>query len=458
MKRLGSTARMALRNVFRQRRRSVLLMGAIGFGVMTISVAQGFTEGLIRTAHGRVLELLGGHVYVEGREVTTSGSLVSLVGDEAVLEEALSLAGDQVEAVFYRSTALGEMIFVSRVRPVSLTGVDWEAEARLVESLDVVEGETHSLADPASIMLPVPLAAELGVRVGESVLVRLTGVAGQLNVGEFTVGGLLGDSGLIGIDTVYADKTYLNRLLGMESRQYQQAILSVGNAAAVTDVAETVAGRFSAHGRLTTRPPSVFGEQADRIGRVGIGPGAMIGSMSSMAPVRVDESARWEGTRFEVTTIHDVMEPLMMMLDVLGYASLALYVVLLSITMVGLLNTFRMILIERTSEIGTIRALGMQRGQVRDLVLLEALSLALGGALVGLAAAFLAGAIASSIPVGTRTPLAVFLDGGSFVFSFNVLSLAGNLAVLTAVTLLSAYLPARQAALIHPADALRTSY
>lgn len=449
---------MALRNVFRQRRRSILLVGAIGFGVMTISIAQGFTEGLIHTARGRVLELLGGHVYVEGREVTAAGSLVSLVSDEATLEEALGLVGDRVDSVFYRSTALGEMIFVSRVRPVSLTGVDWDAETRLVERLDVVEGETRSLADPSTIMLPVPLAAELGVRVGESVLVRLTGIAGQLNVGEFTVGGLLGDSGLIGIDTVYADKAYLNRLLGMGTNQYQQAILAVSGTAAVTDVAETVAGHFSARGRLTTRPPSVFGEQADRIGRAGIGPGAMVGSMSSMAPARAEESTRWEGTRFEVTTIHDVMEPLMMMLDVLGYASLALYVVLLSITMVGLLNTFRMILIERTNEFGTIRALGMQREQVRELVLLEALALALGGALVGFVAAFLAAAVASSIPIGSQTPLAVFLDGGRFVFVFDPLSLVGTLAVLTAVTLLSAYLPARQAALIHPADALRTSY
>ena len=449
---------MALRNVLRQKRRSLLLVAAIAFGVMTISMAQGFTRGLILTADGRVTELLGGHVYVAGREISGTGSLVSLISDQQTLERALSLVEEHTDAISFRSSALGEMIFVSRVRPVSLTGVDWTRESRLVGSLDVIQGDTASLADPASIMLPEPLAAELGVQVGESVLVRLTGIAGQLNVGEFSVGGLLRDSGLIGIDTVYADKAYLNRLLGMSGDQYQQAVLSIANTRDVATVAESLSRFFTSVGALTERQPSVFGEQADRIGRAGIGPGSMVEGMSSMVAVTVDESSRWAGTRFEITTITDVMEPLMMMLDVLGYAALALYVVLLGITMVGLLNTFRMILIERTSEIGTIRALGMQREQVRDLVLLEALALALGGALVGMGAALLAGLVATQVPIATATPLAVLLDGGTLAFSLDPLSVAGNLAVLTTVTLLSAYLPARQAALIHPAEALRATH
>jgi putative ABC transport system permease protein len=174
--------------------------------------------------------------------------------------------------------------------------------------------------------------------------------------------------------------------------------------------------------------------------------------------INIDEAERWEGTRFTVTTINDVMEPIMTIVTVLNQASFGLFAILMVITMVGLLNTFRMILIERTREIGTIRAVGMQQNQVRNLFLLEALILALGGALAGLVLALVLGTIASSIPISTETPLVMFLDGSTFAFALHPVRILGVLATLTLVTMAAAYLPARRAARMRPADALRTNY
>ena len=191
------------------------------------------------------------------------------------------------------------------------------------------------------------------------------------------------------------------------------------------------------------------------MGPAGDGP-PMMGGMNF--GINVEEAERWEGTRFTVTTINDVMEPVMTIVNVLNRASMGLFLILLLITMVGLLNTFRMILIERTREIGTIRAIGMQRKQVRNLFLLEALILALGGAIGGLVLAGVIGAVISNIPIGTETPLVMFLDGNTFAFPINVGNVVVTLAILTGITLISAYFPARRAALMLPADALRTNY
>ena len=62
---------------------------------------------------------------------------------------------------------------------------------------------------------------------------------------------------------------------------------------------------------------------------------------------------------------------------------LVIFFILLVITMVGITNTFRMILIERTKEIGTMRAFGMQRHVVRNVFLMEALLLSAGVLLWG---------------------------------------------------------------------------
>ena len=70
-----------------------------------------------------------------------------------------------------------------------------------------------------------------------------------------------------------------------------------------------------------------------------------------------------------------------------GGVLLIILIVLFVIIMVGITNTFRIIMFERIKEIGTMRSMGMQRGEVRNLFLFEALFIALGGAIAGLALA-----------------------------------------------------------------------
>jgi putative ABC transport system permease protein len=117
-----------------------------------------------------------------------------------------------------------------------------------------------------------------------------------------------------------------------------------------------------------------------------------------------------------------------------------------------------MILLERTREIGTIRAVGMQRNQVRNLFLTEALVLAVGGALAGVVLALIVGGIVSVIPITTDTPIVMFLEENTFAFPVEPVQVAGTLIILTVITLVSAYLPARKAARLRPADALRANY
>lgn len=447
---------MALRNIARQRKRSILLGGAIAFGVLIMTLVGSFTSGLINTANERFTELLGGHIYVSGEEVSESGRLIPVVREQQPLEAALAPVDDKIASKHFRSSAFGEMIFVSATATVSIDGVDWASEPSLAASLDIVDGDLSATREPTAVIMPRPLAEELGVQVGETVLVRLTGITGQQNVGEFTVGALTRDAGTFGLDTAYADKEYLNSLIGMAPDQYQQVTIGVKDTAQIEPVAAAIEASLSAQGKVATPAPDIFGEEGDHAGPAGDPPAMMGGGMN--LGINIDLADRWDGTRFTVTTINDVMEPVMTIVNVLNQVALGLFVVLLLITMVGLLNTFRMILIERTREIGTIRAIGMQRRQVRNLFLLEALSLALGGALAGVVLAGIVGGIISLIPIGTETPLALFLDGNTFAFPVNPGNIAATLIILTVITLFSAYFPARRAARMRPADALRTSY
>jgi len=118
-------------------------------------------------------------------------------------------------------------------------------------------------------------------------------------------------------------------------------------------------------------------------------------------------------------------------------------------------NTMSMAVVERTTEIGTLRAVGLRRSGIRRLFVCEGALLGLIGALAGVALALaLAWAINHSgltwVPPGQvdPTPLTVRVWGETRM-------IAGAIAGLIGVAALSAWWPARRAARMNIVDALR---
>ena len=112
-------------------------------------------------------------------------------------------------------------------------------------------------------------------------------------------------------------------------------------------------------------------------------------------------------------------------------------------------NTFSMTVVERTREIGMLRAVGMSRRQVLGMVLAEAGLLSMVGSVIGLAAGYW-------LALGLIRLIGRSGDGrtGGF-FSLTWPGLLQSLAVGVGVTLVAALLPALQAARISPLEALR---
>ena len=104
-------------------------------------------------------------------------------------------------------------------------------------------------------------------------------------------------------------------------------------------------------------------------------------------------------------------------MSIINFVSTIILLVLFLIIMVGIYNTFRMIMFERIREIGTMRACGMQRKSVKTLFLMEATFMGIGGTIAGwIVAAFAMGGL-SLINFGTSTVFSLFLKNGHLSFA-----------------------------------------
>jgi putative ABC transport system permease protein len=126
--------------------------------------------------------------------------------------------------------------------------------------------------------------------------------------------------------------------------------------------------------------------------------------------------------------------------------------------MVGLVNTFRIVIYERTKEIGAMRAIGAQRRQVRNLFLLEATFLGVCGAIPGAVLGFIVLNVIKLFRFDSMAEMALFLDNGHLGFVVSIPTLIASLLTVIGFTLLAALLPARRAAKMEPAQALRTTF
>ncbi|MEU6993264.1 FtsX-like permease family protein [Streptomyces sp. NPDC046465] len=136
-------------------------------------------------------------------------------------------------------------------------------------------------------------------------------------------------------------------------------------------------------------------------------------------------------------------------LDIMKYAMLGFAGIAFLVGIFLIINTFSMLVAQRTREIGLMRAIGSSRKQVNRSVLVEALLLGVFGSILGVGAG-----------IGLAVGLMKLMSGMGMELSTGDLTVSWTTPVVgmvlgIVVTVLAAYLPARRAGKVSPMAALR---
>lgn len=434
--------RIAARNLTRQKKRSVLLGIAIGFSIMIVTVINGFSGAFIRNVSENFAYLMAGHVFVQGSEKTESGKQLSVIRDDTAISAALDASGISPARVTRTSEASATLIFEGKSTRQTLTGLDIAGSPFLGERLALVSGTWQATTGRDSLILSEKVAKKLNVQPGDRLLAEFKTVTGQNNVVDFTLAAISADTGIVGSVMAYANISYLNEGLGLKDGEY----MSLG--IMLDDLKEAPAAADALYASMRDSGLNLFSRDTEKA-QSGV-------STPFQEMLKSEKSETWEGVRYSVLTIDDIMAQARQIVVALDTLSLIILLVLFAIVMVGISNTFRMVMYERIREIGTMRAMGVQRSEIRSLFLYEALFLALAGAVAGILAALGAMGIASLHDFGMNSPAFLIMKNGHLSFYLPPLRAMGNILIIVVLTVFAAYFPARAAAKMQPAEALRT--
>lgn len=338
---LGLLVTLAARGLRRNRRRSLITIGGIAFGLGLMSLSNnigyGSHEDMIKSAVG----LMAGHIVVQHAEYQDEPRAERVVGDSAQI--ASTLAASMPDATVLRRINLeGLLLSPLSSTAVGLRAVEPVAEAAVIDLDDrIVQGEWLKAEDEDAIILGELLAERLSVGLGDKVVF-------MSQVGDRDV-----DSRLFRVRGMFRTGTpEIDGMSAIVNLEPAQALLPG------TDPATLIAVHLPDDRETSERTAAARQLVPD--------PGLAVLAWPEAIP------------------------------DIVAFVELdatysdAMWLVLGIIVALGVVNTVLMSVMERVREFGVMMAIGMKPRQLAAMVLLEGLFLGLIGAGIGMALGTLA--------------------------------------------------------------------
>ncbi|MEY4064707.1 MAG: hypothetical protein RIR26_915 [Pseudomonadota bacterium] len=436
---------IALRNLLQARRRTLLLGSAIAFVslllLFLLSITKGVSDRLIEAA----TLTSTGHINVAGFYKQRANSATPLITNRMQIRKLVEDNVPDLALVTDRARGWGRLIGPGGSFNTGLNGLILEESAflkdvKLAEQSEYkkdgsnkILGKMSDFGKPASILIFAAQAKKLGVDVGDTLTFITEANGGQANSVDLTVAAIARDMGFLsnfsvfvprqtvldldrrGPDTTGAVWVYLKDI--RKSAQVRQQLEGVLSKAGFT---------------LLEHDPRPFFFKFQKI-------------------VAQD----WRGLRLDLTTWDDEVSFINWIVTSLNGLSVFLVIILGLIIATGIANSMWMTVRERTKEIGTLRAIGMQQPQVRRLFMMEAGLLGLLGAGAGcvLGLILINAVNIAHLPI-TNSGLRVFLMTDVVRLSLQPSHLFGALIFLPLLTAVAAFYPALKASQMRPVQAL----
>ena len=399
--------KLAFRNLFRNTRRTVLTSLLISSSLIVLILVDGLMHGMTNVMVGGITHTLEGEAQVARKGFRNDFEVEYTIDDPASvisqLEENKTLEG------FGPRVIIGGMIASSYNTTGSLVyGVDAKQELKVSRiSEAIIEGQYLS-GEPREILIGKPMAELLEVELGD----RLIITAATVDTNEITQE-LFRLSGIFEFGPEEMDKNlvFINldkaqSVLGMQGNLHQIALRFI-------DPDDAKNKELPLFKQLTN-------EENEALGWLDLQPS--IGAMIEMA----------------------------------GFSTAIVGAILFLLTSLGVINSMFMSIYERIYEFGVAKAIGTTPRQIIQLVLFEALLLALISCVFGLAIGYFLGDYFSihGIPMGKMEVSGVLLDGNMYT-QLMLYQFVNFPIYVTLLTLAAAIYPATFASRIVPTEALQ---
>ena len=336
--------KIAIRNLMRYKRRTLLTASLIVIGVVFVLVFIAVSGSFKNMMVSQITDSFLGHIQIHKKGYVASIDTLPLtmnMGEQTLkkVEKILNeVAG--IETSSMRIKFGGMLSNFAETTNVRLNGVYPEDEIRTVPLFPgrIMRGD--KTIREGEILVPELLAKGMKIKVGDMIVIVATNKDGSVNGKQFKVGGMLESATGPGGRDGYIHINDALEVLRMDGVEISEIALRLNDFANLENV----------HNKLN----DILSKELNKEGKP------------------VFEVHTWE----KLSPFYNIAR----MIDIM---TLSIKLMLIAIVLISIMNVMIMAVYERIREIGTIAAIGTLPGKILSMFVLEGFSLGVLGALIG---------------------------------------------------------------------------
>ncbi len=341
---MGNLFKIAIRNLLRYKRRTLLTASLITVGVVFVLVFIAVSGSFKNMMIGEITDSMLGHMQVHRKgyvaSIETLPLNLNIKGGAITKLENILNEQAEIEAYSPRVKFGGMFSNFTETSSIRITAVYPQKEFKTVPLLParVIEGKKE--LKPGEILIPELLSRGMKVKIGDTVVIVATNTNGSVNGKQFTVAGILqsatgpgGRDGYIHMD----DARELLRMEGMEISEFAIRLKDFGKLHKFNDKLEGLLSQT-----LNQQNKPIF------------------------------ELHTWEK-----------LSPFFTIVRMIDLMTFFIKIMLIAIVLISIMNVMIMAVYERIREIGTIAAIGTLPGKILSMFVIEGFCMGVVGAVIG---------------------------------------------------------------------------
>ncbi|MEM1122391.1 MAG: FtsX-like permease family protein [Bacteroidota bacterium] len=325
---------LAWRNIWRNKRRTLITIGAIAFAVFLASFMRSFQKGVWDTVIDGAVNQFFGYVQIHGNGYWQDQTIDNSIEFNEALA-ALPQQVDLVEAVVPRIESFALASSGNLTAGVLVLGIDPEKEQQLTGIADKIIDGTYLSAEDNAVMVASGLAEKLGLGLNDTLVIISQGYHGVNAAGKYPINAIFE--------------------FGLPDLNKRLIVLPL----------KTAGIFYGAESRITTLALKINDRKTV--------PLAVADVKKALSPIEKYEVLEWPELIPELVEARQLDEAG-------GYIVLGILYLLITFAIFG---TILMMTKERSYEFGVLTAIGMQRSKLFSVIWLETIIVAMVGVLLG---------------------------------------------------------------------------
>ncbi len=329
--------KLAWRNIWRNKRRSLIVVGSVIVGVIALIIIDGLNNGFLSQMLFNQVNLNISHIQIHKKGFNDNKTVQSFIPDKKKVESVLA-ENKKIKHYSERVVSFGLVSSAVSSSGVFILGINPGDESKITTiSKSIIKGKYFS-GKKREIVIGNKLAEKLKVDLGGKVITLANRPDGSIGSEVFRIVGIFqSPSSEFNKAYIFVPIGTLQNMLGIGNNIHEFAIVTEDY-----NLAETVK----------------------------------------------EEIKQKLNNEYEVLSYQDILPLLIMQMDLYKESMYIINMIIGLALIFGIINSMLMAVFERINEIGVLMAIGMKNGKIFSMILLESLLIGVLGTAIGLVLGF----------------------------------------------------------------------